>query len=89
MATELLAAGTTAANSADFTLADGESATLALKGAGASGVLDFAPVLIEIKDDAGAYHQIGGLLKPQVLSGAGTYRVRRIANRGSVGVFRG
>ena len=88
MATELLAAGTTAANSADFTLADGESATLALKGA-AAATATMAPVVIEIKDDAGAYHWIGSLSKPQVLSGAGTYRVRRIANRGSVGVFRG
>lgn len=88
MATELLAANTTAASSADFTLAAGESATLALKGADA-GSFETDAVLVEIKDDAGGYWLVGELNKPQVISGAGTYRVRRLAGRGNVGVFRG
>ena len=88
MATELIPAGTTAATSSDFTLAEGESATLALKGADANG-FEVDAVLIELKDDAGAYHPVGELNTPQVLAGAGTYRVRRIAGRANVGVFRG
>lgn len=88
MATQLLAAGTTAASSADFTLAAGESATLALKGPDAND-FQFNAVVIEMKDDAAAYWPIGKLNGPQVLAAAGTYRVRRIVGLANVGVFRG
>ena len=92
MATNLLTTGTTAANSSDFTLAAGEEATISLKDAAGTKISGGAQVFIDIKDDAGQYFAIDRLGPDKVaviLKGVGTYRVRRIANGVSVGVFRG
>lgn len=90
--TNLLTTGTTSANSSDFTLAAGESATIALKDATGNTVSGGVKVYIDIKDDTGAYFQVDrlGPDKPAVvLSGIGTYRIRRVASSVAVGVFRG
>lgn len=86
MATQLIATGSSAANSSDVTLAAGESAVFSLKAA-ATG----AEARIEIKDDAGGYTDVGRLITldpAKLVSGPGTYRVRRVAS-GSCGVFSG
>lgn len=88
---ELLSTATTAASSSDIVVADGGSATIFLKGA--DGVLPANPrVLIEVKDSDGNYGVIGELdggNKATVISGKGTYRVRRLATGASVGVEQG
>lgn len=89
--TNLLTAGTTAANSSDFTLAAGESATILLKDAAGPRLSQGATVYIDMKDDAGQYFEIDRLNidKPAVvLTAIGTFRVRRPAGV-SVGVSRG
>jgi hypothetical protein len=92
MATELLPVASGAANSADFTLAAGETATIALKDA-ASPEIESGPVVaVQLKDDAAAYWDIYLMTRENnsvVISAAGTYRVRRVANGVSVGAFRG
>lgn len=84
----LLASGTAAASSADFTLA-GETSTLFLDGAAAQ--IQDVIVLIEIKAASGVYHIIGNLTDEnpiQVLMGPGTYRVSRQTCLVAVGVDR-
>lgn len=77
MATQLIAAGSTAANSSDIVIADGESVTVALK-----GYVSGAEVIISLKDDVPAYNEVARL-NPQVpalvISGPGTYRLSRVA----------
>lgn len=82
MATELIATGSTAANSSDVVIADGASLTVGLKGQTGPN----ARVIIKLKDDGGAYNNIGGAGgeltsdRPSVvLAGPGTYRLSRIA----------
>lgn len=90
MATELLPVASGAANSADFTLAAGETATICRKDATAPSIVGGDSVAIQLKDDAGAYWDIHSLIGEEVacvLNGAGTYRVRRVS--GTVGAFRG
>ncbi|KRA42101.1 hypothetical protein [Devosia sp. Root635] len=89
MATEILAVGTTAANSSDVTVtADG--LTVALKDAAGTRVSDRARVEIQLKDDAGEYFLVdtlNGSRKPGVFIAApGTYRFAREAGA-SCGVF--
>ncbi len=75
----LLAVGTSAASSADFTLT-GESSSLFLVSPG--GLPSLACAEIEIKSAAGDYYPVGALSvgSPMgVLSGPGTYRVSRPA----------
>lgn len=89
-ATQLLPIATGAANSAEFTLAAGESATIARKDPNPPSINANARVSIQLKDDAGAFWDIAQLAGEQVaivISGIGTYRVRRVS--GNVGVFRG
>lgn len=84
----LLANGTTAASSADFTLT-GEASTLFL--VAATSQIPICSALIEIKSAAGTYHIIGVLTPEnpaQVLTGPGTYRVSRQACTVAVGVDR-
>lgn len=84
-AAELIATGSTAANSSDVVIADGSSVTVGLKGLDGSQ----ARVLILLKDDAGAYNPIGELtaLKPSIVIAApGTYRLTRVAGA-TCGVF--
>lgn len=85
MATQLLAVGTTAADSADITAAAGTPVTLFLKGS-ADGPADSAAVCeIKVKDSAGLYHKIGELNGREagkacvVIDGPGTFRVSRVA----------
>jgi hypothetical protein len=84
-ATELIAVGATAANSADFTLASGEQATVGL-----FGFTTLLPsVKVEIKDSAGEYQSFAVVKRaPVVVNGPGTFRARRLAGA-SGGVFRG
>lgn len=75
----LLATGTTAASSADFTLT-GESSTLFL--VSTAGLPSGSSASIEIKSAAGVYYPVGALSTGtplRVLSGPGTYRVSRVA----------
>lgn len=87
-ATELLAVGTTAASSGDVVVAAGDQVTIALKGAE-----NDAKVNIELRDDAGAYLELGTLLGPGksdrviVITAPGTYRFTRVAGK-ACGVFR-
>lgn len=90
MATEILAVGTTAANSTDVTVAAGEQLTVGLKDAAGPAVGN-ARVEIQLKDDAGEYFTIATLTSSRsalVIAGAGTYRFSRTAGA-SCGVFSG
>jgi hypothetical protein len=91
MATELLPVGTNAAVSPDFTLADGATANLFLKGEENGTAKDL--IAIEIQDDAGGYAVIDYLgtgAFGRNVTGPGTFRVRRVDGMGkNVGVSRG
>lgn len=85
MATQLLATGSTAASSSDLVVTS--AVAVAIKGF----VTATAEVIIEIKDDGGAYVAVGTLTSSQpatVLSAAGTYRFTRRAGA-TCGVFSG
>ncbi|SES47255.1 hypothetical protein [Rhizobium sp. NFR03] len=84
MATQLLATGSTAANSADVVVASGSSLTVALK-----GVDERALVFIYLKDDAGGYQRVGslsGAKSATCITAPGTYRFSREIG-GTCGVF--
>lgn len=86
---ELIASGTAQADSADFTLAAGETATLYLKDAAGAQVGSESIASVQIKSSDGQYFTIGELNcreVAKVLSGAGTYRVRRLASGEAFGV---
>jgi hypothetical protein len=90
MATEVLAIGTTAANSSDIVVAAGTTLTLALKDAAGPTVASGGYVKLQLKGDAGEYWDVDALTPSRaalVVVGAGTYRVSRVAG-GSCGVFR-
>lgn len=85
MATLVLATGTGAADSADITLASGETSTLVIRDAAGRVALP-----VYQKDENNAYTQIGELNeRSYVLTGPGTFRVSRPAGGKSCGVFRG
>lgn len=91
MPTERLAVGTTAADSADVTVAEGETLTVCLKDAAGPLVAPGARVDILLKDDAGQYFLVGGLTSARsatVIAAPGTYRFSRLAGT-SCGVFSG
>jgi hypothetical protein len=88
-AAELLAVGTTTANSSDVVVAAGAQLSVCLKDAAGPAVLGGALVHISLKDDAGQYFRIGVLRSADpavILAGAGTYRFSRVAGV-SCGVF--
>lgn len=92
MATELLAVGTTAANSTDLVVAAGTPVTVSLKNTAAAVPAD-ACVRISIKDDAGVYYVIGSLTgewnkHATMISAPGTYRFTRVVGV-ACGVFSG
>jgi hypothetical protein len=93
MATELLAAGNTAATSSTFVLAAGDSATILLKPAAGTATVPLqAGVVIEAEDSGSRWipHQtVKGSEASFVLTAEGTFRVRRPAQTFSVGVDRG
>lgn len=75
----LLATGTTATSSSDFTLT-GETSTIFL--VSTAQILQNSKVVIEIKGANGVYYPFGNLDQSSpvlVLSGPGTYRVTRPA----------
>lgn len=85
MASELLATGSTAANSTDLVVSAGTPVTVALKGV----IAGDAAVTIQLKDDAGAYMPVGKLdasLPAIAITAPGTYRFVR-ANGVTCGVF--
>jgi hypothetical protein len=86
---ELIAAGTTEADSADFTLASGDQVTLFLKDAAGPRVASDAVAHLQIKSAAGEYFHVGHLdsYNPaKVLAAPGTYRVKRLAASAAYGV---
>ena len=91
MATEILAVGTTAANSDDVVVAAGTPLTVSLKDAAGPAVDPGALVNILLKDDANEYFKVAQLDRGRpalIIDGAGTYRFSRIAGV-SCGVFSG
>lgn len=85
MATEILAVGTNTTPSSDLLVEDGNSVTVALKGANGH-------VEIQLKDGGGDYHSVKALTPATpwaVLDAPGTYRFVRRAGGNGVGVFRG
>jgi hypothetical protein len=87
--TELLATGTTAANSSDLVVAANTPVTVCLKDAAGPGVGNGARVDIQLKADSGEYFAVGSLTgaRPAVsITAAGTYRLSRAAGV-SCGVF--
>lgn len=85
MATQLLAAGSTAASSSDLVV----TTAVAISLKGLTGAEAF--VYIELKDDAAAYQQVGQLTSTApatVISAPGTYRFTRRAGA-TCGVFSG
>lgn len=90
-ASEILAVGTTAANSADVPLAAGAELSVCLKDAAGPTIGPRALVHILRKDDAGQYFRIAQLSTSApgiVIQGEGTYRFSRVAGT-SCGVFSG
>lgn len=82
MATEVLAPGSTAANSSDIVVA--ANTLVCLKGSATGvGPGERAQVIIEAKDEDGFYWPVanlqGGGPLSVLLEAAGTYRARRIA----------
>lgn len=87
MATEILAVGTSAADSDDVAVSAGTPLTVALKDASGTRVANSAKVEIQLKDDAGEYFVVDVLTssKPAtVIYGAGTYRFSRLAGASCV-----
>ncbi len=87
--TNILAAGTTAANSTDVTVASGGSANLFLMDAAGPGVGSKVLLDVQIKSSNNAYFTVGRLTAASpmfALRAPGTYRVTRPANSPSVGV---
>lgn len=93
MATELIAAGTSKAVSASFTLAAGESATLLIKGgSGLQRPPLRAHIVLQAQDSGGAWRHhadLRGTNGSHVLTAVGTFRVVRPAQASAVGVDRG
>lgn len=80
---ELLAVGTTDANSADLVVAAGSTNTVCLK-----GYTQNALCVVQLKDDGGAYIAVDELTssKPRLVLPPGTWRVSRMAGA-SCGAF--
>jgi len=91
MATEILAVGTTAANSSEVTVIAGAPVTVGLKDAvGLTAVPPGCDVRILIKDDDAAYFEIGKLTARNpatVLIGPGVYILSRIGGSAACGAF--
>lgn len=81
MATQLIVAGSTEANSPDITVTSGAPVTVCLKGTDSK-----SSMAIQLKDDGNGWQNVGGLSNAQpavCLSGPGVYRLFRAA--GSTG----
>jgi len=91
MPAEILAIGTTLANSDDVVVAVGIPLTVCLKDAAGPLVDAYSKVLILLKDNSGEYFMVDELSGGRpglVIIGAGTYRFSRPAGA-SCGVFSG
>jgi hypothetical protein len=92
MATQILAAGTAAADSADITVSAGTMLTVGLKGGVPSGANN-PSVSIYLKDDTGVYNYVDELGYPSrqalVIVGPGVYRFSRNSNGATCGVYAG
>ena len=91
MATEILAVGTTEANSDDVTVASGDSLAVAMKGGSGAQVVG-GIIKIQLKADDGNYYEVGELFggvgkTGAVIDAAGTYRFTRLNGHVSCGVF--
>lgn len=86
----VLAIGTTAANSADVVVANGATLSVSLKQTGGGVIARGAIVKITRKDDLGGYNYVSSLGPSRVtrVLAEGTYRFERKAGV-SVGVFSG
>jgi hypothetical protein len=86
---ELIATGTTAADSADVTVTAGVPVTVFLK-KGSDGIVpSTARALVQIKSSGGFYHEVGALtgqIQALVIEGPGVYRISRVVDTGSFGV---
>ena len=83
-AAEVLATGSTGADSGDIAIASGSSLTVGLKGVTAD-----AKVLIKLKDDTGGYNVVDTLTANsavKLIVAPGTYRFTRVAGA-SCGVY--
>lgn len=91
MPAELIAVGTTDANSADVTVAAGAPVSVFLKGTAGAYVDPQARCVVEAKTAAGAYQLVGELVGQQrglVIDAPGIYRIRKFAGP-SFGVEQG
>jgi hypothetical protein len=91
MPSEILAIGTTAANSADQVVSAGTPLTVCLKDAAGPDVVGYACVDILLKADSGEYFQVDSLTTSNpalMIVAPGTYRFSRRAGV-SCGVFSG
>jgi hypothetical protein len=90
MPTQILAVGTSAADSSDVVVAAGTLLTVALKDAAGPDVLGGATVNVLLKDDGGQYFAIDQLdsSKRALVLAPGTWRFTRVAGA-SCGVFSG
>jgi hypothetical protein len=85
MATEIIASGTTTANSADRTVAAGATETIIFRSAASNA----AQCVIEVKGSDSAYYAVGKLGddgRVKQIDGPLTYRVRRGAGAGASAV---
>lgn len=92
MPSEILAVGTTAANSGDQVVASGSTLTVCLKDSAGPDIGPTARVDILLKDDAGQYFTVDTLdyrRRAVQLIAAGTYRFSRVASGDACGVFSG
>lgn len=88
MPTQVLAVGTTAADSSDVVIAAGSELTVGIKDAAGPLVDSTAVILVMLKDDAGQYFRVGQLdvYHPALVLAAGTWRLTRVAGA-SCGAF--
>jgi hypothetical protein len=92
MPTEILATGTTAANSSDVVVAAGGTLTVSLKDSAGPDLGPSVHVDILLKDDAGQYFPVDTLYirrRAVQIVAAGTYRFSRTASVDPCGVFSG
>lgn len=86
---EIIASGTTEANSSDIIVADGASTTVFLKSGTGGQIVNGASATVQIKSSGGHYFPIGSLDQynsAKVIQAPGTYRVVRHANGSAFGV---
>jgi hypothetical protein len=88
MPTQILAVGTTAANSGDVVVDSGAALTVGLKDAAGPVVNPLALVHVTLKDDVGEYFRVEELTAatPALVLSPGTWRFSRVAGA-SCGVF--